>query len=123
MARRVFWDMVATGRDQETNGNPGNVEERVYHLSASLQNPRKMPFSASAPVPPIPVVLGALDSKTEEQLVCEILKELKENYGVKICTNPSFERGMATPVTNIGSGRIVLIGASHMSRNGGAPAQ
>jgi hypothetical protein len=75
-----------------------------------------MPFIASTPVPPVPVVLEALDSKNEKKLVCEILKELKENYGVKICTNPSFERGMATPVTNTGSGRIVLIGASHISR-------
>jgi hypothetical protein len=75
-----------------------------------------MPFSSTTAVPPIPGVLDALDPKIEEKLVCTILKEIKENYGVKICTNPSFERGMVTPVINNGSGRVYLIGASYMSR-------
>jgi hypothetical protein len=88
----------------------------VYHLPSSVRNPRKMPFSSTAPVPPVPNVLDALDQKNEEKLVCTILKEISGNYDVKICTNPSFERGMATPVINNGSGRIYLKGASHMSR-------
>ncbi len=49
-------------------------------------------------------------------LVSAILREIRDNYGLKINTSPSFEQGMVTPANQNSNGRIILVGASHMTR-------
>jgi hypothetical protein len=66
--------------------------------------------------PSLPKSLPPLNPKDEKILVQSIIHELMESFGVSLNPEPVLERGVETPADTMGSHRIFVIGASHMTR-------
>ncbi len=112
-ARTTFWGVMAMAG---VGGGPAPTGERVYHLPSSAVNPRRRPYRSPSVAPSLPDRLPPLGEKDEEKIVKAILTGISEQYGIGVNLNPSLERGLLTPVSDTVTGRVIVVGASHMCR-------
>jgi hypothetical protein len=63
--------------------------------------------------------LPPITPENEKRLIYALMEDLNRNFGVGIDPCPSLERGAVTQVIDSKQGRLVLVGASHMSRLAG----
>ncbi len=112
-ARSAFWGVIARAG---VGGGSASTGRRTYHLPSSAVNPRRRPFTSPAVVPPLPGRVPPLGEEDKKTIVRELLVGVAGQYGVGINCNPSLERGMVTPVSDNVTGRIIVVGASHMCR-------
>jgi hypothetical protein len=110
--RKTFWEQVS----RELSGEV--VDDQSTHtlvLPNNLRSGRKRaytlePFDRSIPASILPVPEGI-----EEKIVCALVGELNEVYGLGLNATPDINRNTA-PTVDHSRGRIVLMGASHMNR-------
>jgi hypothetical protein len=112
-ARSAFWWVMARAG---VGGGSAPTGERIYHLPSSAVNPRRRPYRSPSVTPSLPERLPPLGEEDERTIVRAILVGVSGQYGVGINCNPSLERGMATLVNDIVTGRVIVVGASHMCR-------
>jgi hypothetical protein len=63
----------------------------------------------------VPMSIAAMDTGTEAKLVNCMLEELNDAYGLKLDSVPDISREV-DPGTDHGQRKMVIVGASHMSR-------
>jgi hypothetical protein len=90
--------------------------ERVYHLPSSTVNPRRRPYRSPSVTPSLPDRLPPMGEEDEKKIVKEILVGISGQYGIGLNCNPSLELGVLTPVSDPVTGRVIVVGASHMCR-------
>ena len=75
--------------------------------------PAKKRFSAGALTGDFPAAIDPLDSDIEGKIVSGLTRELNDCYCLNLSVNPNLQRGSASPLLELGKGKLVLVGASH----------
>ena len=88
----------------------------VLYLPISLNNARKKRFSAGSLAGEFPEEIDAVDCNTESAIISSITRELNDCYCLHLPSDPSLQRDSESPLLEHGTGRLVLVGASHTSR-------
>ena len=63
-----------------------------------------------------PAAIDPLDSDIEGKIVSGLTRELNDCYCLNLPVNPNLQRGSASPLLELGKGKLVLVGASHTDR-------
>lgn len=108
--RSVFWEIVR-GEGEKL----AVWESRTTSLPIGLKNKRKRPFQLDPPENPLPTYLRPIGTDIEAKIVSAMLCELNSVFGMGLDTSPDLCRAL-DPVPCIDSGRVIVIGGSHMVR-------
>ena len=82
----------------------------------SLNNACKKRFLAGALTGNFPATIDPLDSDIEGKIVSGLTRELNDCYCLNLPVNPDLQYGSASPLLELGKGKLVLVGASHTNR-------
>jgi len=93
----------------------------VAMLPLSLKNQRKVPYLSPPPMGQASLKIEPITEFQEKKILSCLLQELNTNFGLNLDTDPDHTR-TSDPMTVTDSGRVVLVGASHMSRTAAAVA-
>jgi hypothetical protein len=110
--RKVFWDTVCSMGSTQAAPRSGGV---TLLLPMNLRNRRQTPMTAEAFEGPLPAAIPPLGPEEEARIVTAMLGELNQNFGLGLDPSPDFTRS-STPPHSLDDGRLVIIGASHMTR-------
>jgi hypothetical protein len=111
-ARSVLWETIGNTRGVPLVEQP----ERMLFIPTSIKNPIRKSFRSVGTKNPLPDHLPPLSPETEKRLLFALMDDLNKNFGVGIDPYPSLERGAVTQAIDSKQGRLVLVGASHMTR-------
>jgi len=93
----------------------------VTMLPISLKNQRKVPYLSPPPTGQAKLQIRPLLEIEEKDILNCLLLEINQNYGLSLDTEPDYTR-RSDPMTVTDTRRVVLVGASHMSRTAAAVA-
>jgi len=110
--RNLFWELV---RNNAVGGGAPCESTQIHMLPTDLRNSRKIPFTSEPVDPPLPASIPPFSENMEREIVGAILRELNEEFGLELDTDPDLTR-VADPVPAHDHGRTVVMGASHMRR-------
>jgi hypothetical protein len=80
-----------------------------------LKNQRKVPYFSEPPTGLAFEKIPPISAKDEARILNVYFTEINKNFGLSLDCNPDCTRS-ADPMAVAGSGRVILIGASHMHR-------
>jgi hypothetical protein len=111
-AREAFWEVVReTGQGKQSLHG-----ERTLYIPTSYRNPRKSVFVSPAMEGPLPSCIPPLSEPNEQKIIFAMMEDLNLYFGVGVDPTPSLERGVVTQEADSEAARVVLVGASHMTR-------
>jgi hypothetical protein len=107
-ARTTFWNIVREGGETVLDTSSYTVL-----MPLTLRNNRKRPMISDPPGSGIPESIPPFDESSEKKVVSAILCEINDIFGLRIDTQPDSNRDL-DPASGTDTGRLVLVGASHM---------
>ena len=110
--RKVFWDMVMNS--METELREGG-EAYTIMLPMNLKNKRKVPVTSDPVDGHFPSSVPPLCEKSEGTILKSLLGEINAAFGHSLDLDPDISRSN-TPPPGLDNSRLVVIGASHMTR-------
>ena len=110
-SREKFWESLCSSASAFLDQSPPCS---VLYLPILLNNARKKRFSAGPLAGEVPAEIDALDCYTEFAIISRITRELNDCYCLNLPSYPSLQRDLESPLLEQGTGRLVLVGASHV---------